>query len=140
MNIVRSGRGLWLALGIGVALASGSAWAESPPQVARVDSDGVQRITLVGGSYYFEPEHIVVRVGVPVELQARREYGLTPHSLVIRSAELGLDIETQLDTAGKVIRFTPRVPGRVEFYCDERLLFFRSHRERGMVGVLEVVE
>ena len=140
MYIVKLGWRLWLTLGIGVALATGATWAESPPQVARVDSDGVQRITLVGGSYYFEPGHIVVQAGVPVELKARREYGLTPHSLVIRSAELGLDIETQLDTAGKGIRFTPRVPGRVEFYCDEQLLFFPSHRDKGMVGVLEVVE
>lgn len=140
MSITAPGWRAWLVLVVGLALAEGAAWAESPPQVARMDSDGVQRVRLVGGSHYFQPAHIVVRAGIPVELQARREYGLTPHSLVIRSAELGIEIEAQLDTEGQVVRFTPQVPGRVEFYCDEQLLFFRSHRERGMAGVLEVVE
>ncbi|MCG6658017.1 quinol oxidase [Halomonas campisalis] len=133
-------RVLWWGLVSSLLVIASKAWTETTPQMARMDPDGVQRITQVGGNYYFEPEHIVVRAGIPVELTARRVYGLTPHSLVIRSAEMGLDIEVSLDTEGTLIRFTPRLPGRVEFYCDERLLFFRSHREQGMVGVLEVVE
>lgn len=140
MNIAIPTRRAWLALLIAMGLAGSQAWGDTSSEAVPVADDGVQRVTLVGGSYYFEPEHIVVRAGVPVELQARRRSGLAPHNLVIRSAPMGIDIEASLATEPTTIRFTPEVPGRVEFYCDERLLFLPSHRDRGMVGVLEVVE
>jgi hypothetical protein len=38
-----------------------------------------------------------------------------------------------------VIRFLPAVPGIFEFYCSKRLLFFESHKDKGMRGVIEVV-
>jgi plastocyanin len=140
MNFGMRRRYAWLALVAGVGLGASQTQGDAAPQRVPVAADGVQRVTLVGGSYYFEPEHIVVQAGVPVELRARRERGITPHNLVIRSSRMGLDIEEGLDTEETVIRFTPEVPGRVVFYCDERLLFLPSHRDRGMSGVLEVVE
>jgi hypothetical protein len=30
--------------------------------------------------------------------------------------------------------------GRYPFYCDKKLFFMAGHREKGMEGVLEVVE
>ncbi|MDI5935717.1 hypothetical protein [Halomonas kalidii] len=123
-----------------ITLATSEAWANAEPYVATPDGDGVQRIRLVGGSYFFEPEHIQVKAGVPVELVASREPGLAPHDLVIQSEALGLDIEEELEREEKVIRFTPQVPGRVVFYCGKKLWFLPSHRNRGMSGVLEVVE
>ncbi len=39
----------------------------------------------------------------------------------------------------RTVRFTPREPGAYPFYCDKKLLFFPSHRERGMEGVIEVL-
>ncbi|MGR4067021.1 cupredoxin domain-containing protein [Billgrantia sp. C5P2] len=140
MNITIFHRRAWLTLFVGLGVAGSQAQSDTSTEAAPASDDGVQRITLVGGNYDFEPEHIVVRAGVPVELQARRRPGLTPHNLVIRSIPMGLDIEASLTTEPTTIRFTPRVPGRVEFYCDKRLLFLSSHRDRGMVGVLEVVE
>lgn len=123
-----------------IALATTEARADTEPYVATVGSDGAQRVHLVGGSYFFEPERIQVKAGVPVELVVSREPGLAPHDLVIQSQAMGLDIEEELEREEKVIRFTPEVPGRVVFYCDKKLLFFPSHRNRGMSGVLEVVE
>ena len=49
--------------------------------VAKVDPDGVQRVRLEGGGYFFKPNHIVVKVNVPVELLASREAGVVPHNL-----------------------------------------------------------
>ncbi|WP_445399501.1 quinol oxidase [Zobellella sp. An-6] len=120
------------------ALAPGTGRAE--PVQARLDADGVQRVEIVGGNYFFHPDHIVVKVGVPVELMVSKEPGLTPHSLVIWSPRMGIDVDVMLGSSGRVIRFTPRVTGRVDFSCREKLLFFASHQERGMTGVLEVVE
>ncbi|WP_111413641.1 cupredoxin domain-containing protein [Billgrantia lactosivorans] len=140
MNLTILVRHACLTLLIGLGLAGSQLRGDTSSAAVAVTDDGVQRVTLVGGSYYFEPERIVVRAGVPVELQVRRRPGLAPHNLVIRSSTMGLDIEASLDTEPTTIRFTPRVAGRVEFYCDKRLLFLPSHRERGMVGVLEVIE
>ena len=36
------------------------------------------------------------------------------------------------------VRFTPTKAGVFAFYCDKKLLFFKSHREKGMEGVLKV--
>ncbi|MDN3520664.1 hypothetical protein [Halomonas ramblicola] len=129
---------LWLA--ILLSLTTSASWAQDAPTLARLDPDGVQRLSMVGSNYRFQPDRLQVRVGVPVELEIRRSTRLTPHDLVIRDARMRLDIEVDLRREARIVRFTPEVTGRVVFYCDERLLFFPSHRDRGMWGVLEVVE
>ncbi|MEW6584161.1 MAG: cupredoxin domain-containing protein [Nitrospirota bacterium] len=107
---------------------------------ATVDSDGVQRVTVTGGSYFFNPDYIILKANVPVEMTVKREAGLTPHDIVIKGADAGIDITEELDTEPKVIKFTPKKTGKYPFYCSKKLLFFKSHRERGMEGVIEVVE
>ena len=107
--------------------------------VAKVDPDGVQRVRLEGGGYFFKPNHIVVKVNVPVELLASREAGVVPHNLVIRAPEAGIAVEEELAAEPKKIAFTATAVGKYPFYCIKKLLFFASHRERGMEGVLEIV-
>ena len=107
--------------------------------VAKVDPDGVQRVRIEGGGYFFKPNHIVVKVNVPVELLASREGGIVPHNLVIKAPEAGIAVEEDLATDIKKIAFTATAVGKYPFYCSNKLLFFASHRERGMEGVLEVV-
>src|SRR5215210_2295819 len=79
-----------------VALAAGcqSAGEQKPPaqergqaQMLKVDPDGVQRVTVVAGSYFFKPNHIVVKADTPVEILASREAGLAPHDLVIQAPD-----------------------------------------------------
>lgn len=112
---------------------------EAEAYAAKLDADGVQRVRLIGGEYFFKPARIVVKVNVPVELLASKEAGIVPHNLVIRAPEAGIAVEEELGTEPKKIRFTATAPGKYPFYCSNRLLFFASHRERGMEGVLEVV-
>ncbi len=109
-------------------------------QRAAVGSDGVQRIDVTAGEYFFDPARIIVRVNVPVELRIRRERGLVSHDFVIEAPEAGMEIREGLEPETKSIRFTPLKTGRYPFYCDKRFLFFPSHREQGMEGVIEVVE
>ena len=118
-----------------------AAFAQDPKDVyvAKVDPDGVQRVRLEGGGYFFKPRHIVVKVNVPVELLASREAGIVPHDLVIKAPEAGITVEVELAAEPKKIAFTPTAVGKYPFYCGKKLLFFASHRERGMEGVLEVV-
>jgi plastocyanin len=124
--------------------AAGSVYAEAPtpPELYRaaVDSDGVQRVRIVGGDYYFKPNHIIVRVGIPVEFIISRETAVVPHSLVLEAPEAGIAIDEDLATEPKKVTFTPSAGGKYSFYCRNKLLFFKSHRERGMEGVIEVVE
>ena len=107
---------------------------------AAVSEDGVQKVEVLAGSYFFKPDHIVVRVNTPVELSIRKEWGLIPHTFEAHDPGLGLDVKESLSTEPKVIRFTPHKTGTYEFYCANKFLFFESHREKGMKGVIEVVE
>ena len=71
-------RYLVAALAIAVLAAAGCQTpAEQPARVekqtVKADTDGVQRVRIVAGSYFFKPNRIVVRANVPVELAASRE-------------------------------------------------------------------
>jgi plastocyanin domain-containing protein len=116
--------------------------ADAPAEkrfVAEV-KDGVQSVEMTGGGYYFDPNVVVVKVNVPVALTIRKEPGITPHNIVIKAPEAGINIDEAISTEPKTIRFTPTKAGNYPFECTERFLFFKSHRDRGMHGVLEVVE
>ncbi len=105
-----------------------------------VDKDGIQRVAIFAGSYFFDPDYVVVRVNVPVEVTIRKEAEITPHAFVIDAPEAGIHIKESLSTEPKVIKFIATKAGKYPFFCDKKLLFFKSHRERGMEGVLEVTE
>ena len=111
---------------------------QKEPQVIKADKDGIQRVRIVGGSYFFKPSHIVVKVNVPVELLASREPGMAPHNLVIREPGAGIVVEEELATGPQKIALTPRKVGKYAFYCTKKPPLLASHRERGMEGVLEV--
>ena len=114
--------------------------AGDTPVRATPDADGVQRVSIVAGSYFFRPRHIVVKARTPVELSVVKEPGITPHDFVIQAPDAGIKVDAKLDTEPTKVTFTPTAPGKYIFYCSNKFLFLQSHRERGMEGVLEVVE
>ena len=107
---------------------------------ATIDKDSIQRVTILAGSYFFNPDYIIVKVNIPVELTISKESGITPHDFVIKETEAGIAIEESLRTETKTIKFTPNKVGKYHFYCSKKLLFFKSHKEHGMEGIIEVVE
>lgn len=115
------------------------ALAQEQPAPVKPDADGVQRIRVISGSYFFKPDRIVVKANVPVELLASRESGITPHNFVIQAQEAGVMVDEDLATDPKKIAFTPTKAGKYPFYCSKKLPFMAGHREKGMEGVLEVV-
>lgn len=126
-----------------------SALAEEPPPShvpaeetyrAFVAPDGIQHVSIVGGNYFFRPNRVIVKVNVPVELGVALERGIVPHSLVIDAPEAGIQIDQKLSSETKKFRFTPTATGSFTFYCKNKLLFLKSHREKGMEGTLEVVD
>ena len=132
-------RKLAIALGLCLAATLAAAQGDKEKVVATMDADGVQRVRILGGSYFFKPGHIVVKVNVPVELLASRESGITPHNLLIQAPEAGLKVEEDLGTEPKKIAFKPTAVGKYPIYCSKKLPFMAGHREKGMEGVLEVV-
>lgn len=123
----------------GIAFAQ-DAGEKKKAYTAIVDTDGVQRVTISGGSYFFEPDHIIVKVNVPVELTIKKESGIVPHNIIINAPDADMDINESLSDKPKIIQLIPKKVGKYPFYCDKRLLFFKSHKEKGMEGVIEVVE
>jgi plastocyanin len=118
----------------------GYAGEAEEPFVVPVDAGGSQTVEVVGGDYYFKPRHIVVKAGVPVRLLVRTEGALTVHDIVMSEPEAGMEFATDLSEEQTEISFTPSRAGTYPFYCDKKFMFFPSHREKGMEGVLEVVE
>jgi hypothetical protein len=103
---------------------------------ATIVADGVQHVRIEGGSYSFKP-NLFVKVNVPVELAVSVEKILIPHNPVIESPEASISVDEKLSSDAKIIRFTPT--GKYPFYCKNKLLFFKSFREKGMESVLEAI-
>jgi plastocyanin domain-containing protein len=108
--------------------------------VATLGPDGIQRVDVIGGSYYFDPDVIVLKVNVPVELKVKKAGGATPHSIACRAAEAGIDFSVSLKAEPKIIKFTPTKVGTYAFWCTKKFLFLKSHKAHGMTGTFEVVE
>ena len=121
-------------------LITGVGAAQTEPLKPAADPDGVVRISIVAGSYFYKPNRIVVKVRTPVELTIVKEAGMAPHNFVIQAPEAGITVNKELSTEPTRIAFTPTAPGRFTFHCTNKLLFLPSHRQQGMEGVLEVVE
>lgn len=130
--------GAVLVLVAGIALADDK--AAEKRFVATIGTDGYQRVEMTGGEYYFDPSVVVVKVNVPVELTVRKAAGVTPHNIVLKAPEADIDFQLDLGTAPKKISFMATKTGKYPFECTKRFLFFKSHKDRGMHGVLEVVE
>ncbi len=98
-------------------------------------------IELKLGSYYIKPDKITVKAGQPVTLKIVNESTIVPHNLVIVAPEAGIDVRVEV-RGGKTASasFTPGKAGIYQMFCDKKLLFMASHKEKGMKAVLEVVD
>jgi plastocyanin len=108
--------------------------------VASLGADGIQRVEVIGGEYYFEPNHIVVQVNRPVELLLRKVDGFIPHNIVVQAPEAGIDFNVGMTEEPRPVRFTPTRTGKYTMFCDKRFLWFKDHQNKGMEGIIEVVE
>jgi plastocyanin len=61
--------------------------------------------------------------------------------MVVKAPEAGINFKADLDAKKpETIKFTPTKVGKYPMICDKKLLFFKSHKDRGMEGMIEVVE
>ncbi|HSH13339.1 MAG TPA: hypothetical protein VLA15_06310, partial [Desulfurivibrionaceae bacterium] len=151
---MKTGKSMTLLLAVAIftilpswsAQAADSARADGPPRgkiiraVASLGPDGIQRLEVSGGEYYFDPNQLVVKVNTPVELKIRKVGSFVPHNAIVKAPEAGIDFTINLKKDFQTVRFTPTKTGQFPIYCDKQLLWFSDHREKGMDGVIEVVE
>lgn len=117
------------------------AWAENgQPSVTADKIPAIQHISIDAGNYFFKPELITVKVNQPVEITIAKENTWIPHNITMNEPDAGMVFNERLDTKPTIIRFTPKKTGSYPFYCDEKLLFFASHRKKGMEGIIVVTE
>jgi len=99
----------------------------------------VRNIPVMLGDYRFMPDSITVHAGETVQLELTNTDSLTPHNFTLKDAAAGLDVDVDV-SAGKteVVDITPLQAGSYPYYCNKKLIFMKSHRERGMEGTLTV--
>jgi plastocyanin domain-containing protein len=124
---------------VAVSLVRAAEWQEKRLE-AVIGTDGVQRVEVTAGGYYYDPNTIVVKVNVPVELIVKRTSGFFGHNIVLKAPDAGIDFAQALGTKPASITFTPTKAGKYMFTCSHKVPFSKSHLERGMYGYLEVVE
>ena len=131
--------GLSLSLVLAVTTLAADPASMGPPFTVPVDSDGVQRTTVILDSYSYQPGHLIVEKGKPVELTLKSVTTLTPHNFIIKDPAGSLAVEQDV-SAGKtaLLKVTPTQSGTFPIYCDKRLWPLPSHRDKGMEGKLEV--
>ena len=123
---------------VAVLLAGCSSGLDHPVQEVTVHpgADGVQHVRVIAHSYWFEPNRIVVRAGVPVEITIKNAAFGVPHNFTCFDHDAGLELSENLGMfrGQKRARFTPMKPGEYEFYCH-----VGSHAKKGMKGRLVVI-
>jgi plastocyanin len=130
-NSRKFSRGLMLLVGT-LLLASGT--------VVTRGQESPQEISINLGDYHFTPDTLEVQAGSRVVLTLINTDALTPHNFTLQDDAAGLDITTNVSAGSRaVIEFTPLKPGNYTFFCNKKLLFMKSHRERGMQGTLRVI-
>jgi len=103
---------------------------------AKTDADGVQRVRIVTHSFWFEPNRIVVKQGVPVELSLHNNSAIVPHNFSCIAPAAGLEAKEGLGliSKSKKVKFTPKDPGEYPFFCA-----VDGHSKKGMQGTIVVV-
>ncbi|MCO6414446.1 MAG: cupredoxin domain-containing protein [Thiogranum sp.] len=99
----------------------------------------VRSVAVTMGDYRFSPDSISVQSGETIRLELVNTDSLTPHNFTLKAEAAGLNVDIDVSAGGTgILDITPLAPGTFEFYCNKKLPFMKSHRHRGMEGVLIV--
>jgi len=128
-----------LALAIAVIAAGCTSGLKRPVEevTAQAGTDGVQHVRIEAHSFYFSPNRVIVKAGVPVELTIKNTAFGVPHNLTCFEQGAGIELSEDVGMfrGQKHATFTPTEPGEYEFYCH-----VDSHGKKGMKGTIVVVQ
>lgn len=98
--------------------------------------DGVQRVEVTAHAFYFDPNRIVLKLNVPVELHVKNHSAMVPHNFSCVAPQAGIQVDEGLGLFwdGETAHFTPSAAGEYKFFCK-----VDSHANKGMTGTLVVV-
>ena len=101
--------------------------------------DDIKVIEVKLGGYRFTPQEIQLIADQPAILRLVNTDSITPHNFTIETASGSPAVDTDIPAGESVdVRLTPLAAGQYTFYCGKKLLFMKSHREKGMEGSLIV--
>ena len=91
------------------------------------------------GGYRFMPQEIQLVAEQPTILRLVNTDSITPHNFTMKvpGSEAAIDVDVPGGESVDV-QLAPMSAGRYTFYCGNKLLFMKSHREKGMEGTLIV--
>jgi len=91
------------------------------------------------GGYRFIPQEIYLIAEQPAVLRLVNTDSITPHNFTMKAVDGTADIDVDVLGGESVdVQLSPMPAGRYSFYCGNKLLFMKSHREKGMEGSLIV--
>lgn len=114
--------------------------ADGQSDAASAAAKESQIIELVGESYSFKPDRIVVKANVPVVLRVRKASGIIPHNFVIDAPQAGVQVKEAIGSEPKLVRVTFTAPGEYPYFCSKKAPFGKTHRQRGMEGTIVVTK
>jgi hypothetical protein len=84
---------------------------------AAMGSDNIQRVKITTHSFYFDPNRIVVKRGIPVQLTVKNGALLVPHDFSCEAKEAGIELDQKVGMfhGSKTVRFTPDRIGEYPF-------------------------
>jgi plastocyanin len=98
-----------------------------------------REIAITMGDYHYAPDVIEMDSGETIVLHVTNTDGITPHNFTLVDQPAGLDVDTDIGAGNSArIRLDPQQPGTYTWYCNKKLPFMKSHRDRGMQGTLVV--
>ncbi len=123
----------FLAAGCGT---SGSKLSVSE-MTARTNAAGVQVVDVDVHSFYFKPNRIVVKSGVPVDLTLHFKSLFVPHNFTCVEGDAGIEVSKSAGFLSfhrtKHASFTPTKRGEYQFFCH-----VDGHHKKGMEGTIVV--
>jgi len=86
---------------------------------------------MLAGEYFFDPNYVVVKVNVPVEITIKKEPTIIAHNFVLKAPDAGMDVHQSLSSDPRIIKFTPRRPGNILFTATRNSSFSRVTEKKG---------
>jgi len=91
------------------------------------------------GDYRFMPAEIQLAAGRPAVLRLTNIDSIVPHNFTLSTPGQAPDIDVDILGGETVEVRLPALPaGTYPFHCNKKMIFMKSHREKGMKGSLIV--
>lgn len=125
-----------ISIAVGIVGCATSGLGRLPSLGVAELGDNVQVARMKLDSHYFEPNRLIVQVGIPVRLILENGTLFAGHDFSVFAPDAGLEFDTYVPARQQVtVQFVPDKVGEFRFYCN-----IDDHAEKGMTGTLVVVE